>query len=144
MPTARATRSAVTRAASAAALLLALTGCSLFDRDSGSDAQQADPDISATSAPTTPSASASATASVSTVRETCDRALEIAETARQQLQDDPQGLLAEVEDLAATAPPELSGEIAAVREAVEGYRQGDRSLFSVAGEARELQERCTG
>lgn len=141
MPTAR---SAMTRAASAAALLLALTGCSLFDRDSGSDAQQAEPELSATSAPATPSASPTATASVSTVQETCDRALEIAGDARQQLQDDPRALLAEVEDLADTAPPELSGQIASVREAIEGYRQGDRSLLSVAAEARELQERCTG
>ncbi|MGX5358028.1 hypothetical protein [Kocuria sp. KH4] len=125
MPTARPSRPAVARAAAAAALLLALTGCSLFDREAGSGG-------------------ASAEAGVDTVEETCARVLEAARTAPERLREDPAGLLAEVEDLAATAPPELSGQITSIREAVEDYRQGERSMLSVAREARALQERCSG
>ncbi|GEO95339.1 hypothetical protein [Kocuria turfanensis] len=133
MPTSRPPRSAAARAAAAAALLLALTGCSLFDREDGSGAPA-------------PSASGSASdqASVSTVEETCARVLEAARTAPERLQEDPAALLAEVEDLAATAPPELSGQISSIREAVDDYRQGERSMLSVAREARALQERCSG
>ncbi len=138
MPTAHPPRSAATRAAAIAALLLALTGCSLFDRDSGSGTDAAD-----RGAPT-PSASPSGSASVSTAEETCARVLEAARTAPEQLRQDPVALLAEVEDLAATAPPELSGEIASVREAIDEFRQGERSMISVVREARALQERCSG
>lgn len=145
MPTTRTARSAAT----AAVLLLSLTGCSLFDRDSGDD--RAAPEASATSvrsataAPSvtrSPSPSASPTASVSTVRETCDRAGEAAEGAQQRLREDPEGLLAEIDALAETAPPELSGEIADVREAVDDYRKGDRSYLGVLREAKALQDRC--
>lgn len=145
MPTSRPPRSAAARAAAASALLLALTGCSLFDRE-------AEPGAPAPSASGSGSARASGgasdrasdRASVSTVEETCARVLEAARTAPERLQEDPAGLLAEVEDLAATAPPELSGQIASVREAVDEYRQGERSMLSVAREARALQERCSG
>lgn len=137
MPTSRPPRSAAARAAAASALLLALTGCSLFERE-------AEPGAPAPSASGSASARASDRASVSTVEETCARVLEAARTAPERLQEDPAGLLAEVEDLAATAPPELSGQIASVREAVDEYRQGERSMLSVAREARALQERCSG
>ncbi|MGQ1798358.1 hypothetical protein ACT4S5_14680 [Kocuria oceani] len=141
MPTSRPTRSAAARAAAASALLLALTGCSLFDREAEPGAQA--PSASG-SASARASGGASDQASVSTVEETCARVLEAARTAPERLQEDPAGLLAEVEDLAATAPPELSGQIASVREAVDEYRQGERSMLSVAREARALQERCSG
>lgn len=141
MPTSRPPRSAAARAAAASALLLALTGCSLFDREAepGAPAPSASGSASARA-----SGGASDRASVSTVEETCARVLEAARTAPERLQEDPAGLLAEVEDLAATAPPELSGQIASVRQAVDEYRQGERSMLSVAREARALQERCSG
>lgn len=141
MPTSRPPRSAAARAAAASALLLALTGCSLFDREAepGAPAPSASGSASARA-----SGGASDRASVSTVEETCARVLEAARTAPERLQEDPAGLLGEVEDLAATAPPELSGQIASVREAVDEYRQGERSMLSVAREARALQERCSG
>lgn len=142
MPTPRAVRSAAT----AAVLLLALPGCSLFDRDPGAGRPQAEaPATSVRPAAPTPSAtpSASPTASVSTVRETCDRAGEAAGDAQQQLREDPEGLIEEIDALAETAPPELSGEIADVREAVDGYRKGDRSYLSVLREAKALQDRCS-
>lgn len=138
MPTARPPRSAATRAAASVALLLALTGCSLFDRDSGSGTDAADRGAS------TPSASPSGSASVSTVEETCARVLETARTAPEQLQQDPAALFAEVDDIAATAPAELSGEITSVRESIDEFRQGERSMISVVREARALQERCSG
>ncbi|GAA1752990.1 hypothetical protein [Kocuria aegyptia] len=141
-PRSAATRAAATRAAVTAALLLALTGCSLFDGDSGSGTDAADRGASTPSA--SPSGSASAGASADTVEETCARVLEAARTAPEQLQQDPVALLAEVEDIAATAPTELSGEIISVREAIDGFRQGERSMISVIGEARALQERCSG
>ncbi|MFC4904783.1 hypothetical protein [Kocuria oceani] len=141
MPTSRPPRSAAARAAAASALLLALTGCSLFEREAepGAPAPSASGSASARA-----SGGASDRASVSTVEETCARVLEAARTAPERLQEDPAGLLAEVEDLAATAPPELSGQIASVRQAVDEYRQGERSMLSVAREARALQERCSG
>lgn len=142
MPTARPPRSAATRAAASVALLLALTGCSLFDRDSGSGTDAADRGASTPSA--SPTSSPSGSASVSTVEETCARVLETARTAPEQLQQDPAALFAEVEDIAATAPPELSGEITSVREAIDEFRQGERSTISVVREARALQERCSG
>jgi hypothetical protein len=152
VPTPRAVRSTA-----AAALLLAVTGCSLFDRDTGPGEDRAAPETSVTSAPSataasppepggSPSATAaspSATPSVSTVRETCDRAGEAAHDAREKLREDPEELLAEIDELAGTAPPELSDELAAVRDAVDDYRRGERSYFSVLREARDLQERCT-
>ena len=139
----RATRSAATRAASAAALVLALTGCSLFDSNSGPE--RAEPDVAVSTSPSSasPSASPSAAASVATARETCDRAGELAQDARQRLREEPLALLAEIEDIADTAPPELAEQIASVREAVEGYRQGDRSFLDVLQEARDLQQLCT-
>lgn len=142
MPTAHPPRSAATRAAAAVALLLALTGCSLFDRDSGSGTDAADRGASTPSA--SPTSSPSGSASVSTVEETCARVLETARTAPEQLQQDPAALFAEVDDIAATAPPELSGEITSVREAIDEFRQGERSTISVVREARALQERCSG
>ena len=50
----------------------------------------------------------------------------------------------EVDELAATAPDELSGQLTSVREAVAGFRQGERSFISVVQEVRGLQERCSG
>lgn len=137
MPTARVPRPAVTRAATAAVLLLALTGCSLADRDPA--AGQEDP---ASTAPGTPMASADASAA--TVQQTCARVLETVRTAPQQLRDDPAGLFTEVDELAATAPDELSGQLTSVREAVSGFRQGERSFIDVVQELRGLQERCSG
>ncbi|MUN63966.1 hypothetical protein GMA12_12590 [Kocuria sediminis] len=141
MPTSRPSRSAAARAAAAAALLLALTGCSLFDREDGAGAPSSSASGSASDGA---SGGVSDGASVSTVEETCARVLEAARTAPERLQEDPAALLAEVEDLAATAPPELSGQITSIREAVDDYRQGERSMLSVAREARALQERCSG
>ncbi|MFI7483969.1 hypothetical protein ACH9EU_16310 [Kocuria sp. M1R5S2] len=139
MPTPPAVRSAAT----AAVLLLAVTGCSLFERDSGSDEDRSAPGTSVTPAPATTTASPTRTPSVSTVRETCDRAGEAAHEARDTLREHPEELLAEIDELAETAPPELSDEIAAVRDAVDDYRKGDRSYLGVLREAKNLQERCT-
>ena len=139
----RAPRSAATRAASAAVLVLALTGCSLFDSDSGPERVEPENSVSAGPASASPSASPSATASVTTARETCDRAGQLAQDARQRLREEPLALLAEIDDIAATAPSELAEQIAAVREAVEGYRQGDQSFLGVVQEARDLQKLCT-
>ncbi|WP_298583328.1 hypothetical protein [uncultured Kocuria sp.] len=142
MPTARAPRPAVTRAA-VAVLLLALTGCSSAERESAAGAGPEDPAAVATSAPTS-APTASGDASVATVRQTCARVLETVRAAPQQLRDDPAGLFAEVDELAATAPDELSGQLTSVREAVAGFRQGERSFISVVQEVRGLQERCSG
>ncbi|MEX5236380.1 hypothetical protein [Kocuria arenosa] len=139
MPTAHAPRPAVIRAATAAVLLLALTGCSSADRDSAAGAGQ---DAPASTAPSGPAASGGASAA--TVQETCARVLETVRTAPEQLREDPAGLFTEVDELAATAPDELSGQLTSAREAVAGFRQGDRSFISVVQEVRGLQERCSG
>lgn len=139
MPTARAPRPAVVRAATAAVLLLALTGCSSTDRDSAAGSGQDAPASTGTSAP-----AASGDASAATAQQTCARVLETVRTAPQQLREDPTGLVVEVDELAATAPDELSGQITSVREAVAGFRQGERSFISVVQEFRGLQERCSG
>lgn len=139
MPTARAPRPAVVRAATAAVLLLALTGCSSTDLDSAAGSGQDAPASTGTSAP-----AASGDASAATAQQTCARVLETVRTAPQQLREDPTGLVVEVDELAATAPDELSGQITSVREAVAGFRQGERSFISVVQEFRGLQERCSG
>lgn len=139
MPTARAPRPAVTRAVTAAVLLLALTGCSSADRDSAAGAGQDAPASTGTSTP-----AASPDASAATVQEACARVLETVRAAPQQLREDPAGLFAEVDELAAAAPDELSGQLTSVREAVAGFRQGERSFISVVQEVRGLQERCSG
>lgn len=131
MPTARAPRPTAVRAA-AAVLLLALAGCSSGDREApaGQDAPA--------------STGASASGDTAAVEETCARVLETVRTAPQQLRDDPAGLFTEVDELAATAPDELSGQLTSAREAVAGFRQGERSFVSVVQEVRGLQERCSG
>ncbi|MEX5255968.1 hypothetical protein [Kocuria arenosa] len=140
MPTAHAPRPALIRAATAAVvLLLAFTGCSSADRDSATGAGQ---DAPASTAPS--GAAASGGASAATVQEACARVLETVRTAPQQLREDPAGLFTEVDELAATAPDELSGQLTSVREAVAGFRQGERSFISVVQEVRGLQERCSG
>ncbi|MFF0989305.1 hypothetical protein [Kocuria nitroreducens] len=151
MPTARAPRPAVSRAATAAVLLLALTGCSSSaDGDAAAGAGQDDaPASTAPSSPTTSGNASSAPttsgdASTATVQETCARVLETVRTAPQQLREDPAGLFAEVDELAATAPDEVSGQLTSVREAVAGFRRGERSFFGVVQEVRGLQERCSG
>lgn len=140
MPTARAPRPALIRATAAAALLLALTGCSSADRDSAAGAGQ---DAPASTGASVPAASGDASAAT-TVQETCSRVLETVRTAPQQLREDPAGLFVEVDELAATAPDELSGQLTSVRDAVAGFRQGERSFISVVQEVRGLQERCSG
>ena len=70
--------------------------------------------------------------------------LDTVRTAPERLREDPAGLFDEVDELAASAPDELSGEITAVREAVREFRQGDRSLLSVGQELRDLQQRGSG
>ncbi|MFI7494705.1 hypothetical protein ACH9D2_08295 [Kocuria sp. M4R2S49] len=148
MPTDRVPLPSVTRAVTAAVLLLALSGCSLADRDPAAGAGQDGPASAATSAPTASAATSAPTASddasVATVQQTCARVLETVHSAPQQLRDDPAGLFAEVDELAATAPDELSGQLTSVREAVSGFRQGERSFISVVQEVRGLQERCSG
>lgn len=146
MPTSRTPRPAAARAASTAVLLLALTGCSLLERDSASDAGRDDPSSAVTSeasSAVTDDPSASGDASASAVQETCARVLETVRTAPQQLREDPAGLFIEVDELAATAPDELSGQITSVREAVADFRRGERSLVGVVREVRDLQERCS-
>lgn len=137
MPTACAPRPAAIRAATAAVLLLALAGCSSSDGGTA-----AGPDATASAAASAPTASGGASAA--TVQEACARVLETVRTAPQQLRDDPAGLFTEVDELATTAPDELSGQLTSVREAVAGFRQGDRSFISVVQEVRGLQERCSG
>ena len=94
MPTARPPRSTVTRAASAAVLLLALSGCS--SSGEGSAAGQAGPEAAATS--TAPSAGPAS------AEETCARVLDTVRTAPERLREDPAGLFDEVDELAASAP----------------------------------------
>ncbi|MFW3387358.1 UNVERIFIED_CONTAM: hypothetical protein RF648_15270 [Kocuria sp. CPCC 205274] len=141
MPTACAPRPAAIRAATASVLLLVLAGCSSPSSD-GDSAAGAEPDATASAAASAPTASIGA--SPATVQETCARVLETVRTAPQQLRDDPAGLFTEVDELAATAPDELSGQLTSVREAVAGFRQGERSFISVVQEVRGLQERCSG
>ena len=140
MPTACAPRPAAIRAATASVLLLALAGCS--SSAEGDGAAGSGPDSTASAAASAPTASGGA--SPATVQETCARVLETVRTAPQQLRDDPAGLFSEVDELAATAPDELSGQLTSVREAVAGFRQGERSFISVVQEVRGLQERCSG
>ncbi|EYT55463.1 MULTISPECIES: hypothetical protein [Kocuria] len=140
MPTACAPRPAAIRAATASVLLLALAGCS--SSAEGDGAAGSGPDSTASAAASAPTASGGA--SPATVQETCARVLETVRTAPQQLRDDPAGLFTEVDELAATAPDELSGQLTSVREAVAGFRQGERSFISVVQEVRGLQERCSG
>lgn len=140
MPTACAPRPAAIRAATASVLLLALAGCS--SSAEGDGAAGSGPDATASAAASAPTASGGA--SPATVQETCARVLETVRTAPQQLRDDPAGLFTEVDELAATAPDELSGQLTSVREAVAGFRQGERSFISVVQEVRGLQERCSG
>lgn len=140
MPTACAPRPAAIRAATASVLLLALAGCS--SSSEGDGAAGSGPDSTASAAASAPTASGGA--SPATVQETCARVLETVRTAPQQLRDDPAGLFSDVDELAATAPDELSGQLTSVREAVAGFRQGERSFISVVQEVRGLQERCSG
>ena len=140
MPTACAPRPAAIRAATASVLLLALAGCS--SSAEGDGAAGSGPDATASAAASAPTASGGA--SPATVQETCARVLETVRTAPQQLRDDPAGLFSDVDELAATAPDELSGQLTSVREAVAGFRQGERSFISVVQEVRGLQERCSG
>ncbi|MEX5264393.1 MULTISPECIES: hypothetical protein [Kocuria] len=140
MPTACAPRPAAIRAATASVLLLALAGCS--SSAEGDGAAGSGPDSTASAAASAPTASGGA--SPATVQETCARVLETVRTAPQQLRDDPAGLFSDVDELAATAPDELSGQLTSVREAVAGFRQGERSFISVVQEVRGLQERCSG
>ena len=140
MPTACAPRPAAIRAATASVLLLALAGCS--SSAEGDGAAGSGPDSTASAAASAPTASGGA--SPATVQETCARVLETVRTAPQQLRDDPAGLFSDVDELAATAPDELSGQLTSVREAVAGFRQGERSFLSVVQEVRGLQERCSG
>lgn len=140
MPTACAPRPAAIRAATASVLLLALAGCS--SSAEGDGAAGSGPDSTASAAASAPTASGGA--SPATVQETCARVLETVRTAPQQLRDDPAGLFSDVDELAATAPDELSGQLTSVREAVAGFRQGERSFISVVREVRGLQERCSG
>jgi hypothetical protein len=140
VPTACAPRPAAIRAATASVLLLALAGCS--SSAEGDGAAGSGPDSTASAAASAPTASGGA--SPATVQETCARVLETVRTAPQQLRDDPAGLFTEVDELAATAPDELSGQLTSVREAVAGFRQGERSFISVVQEVRGLQERCSG
>ena len=140
MPTACAPRPAAIRAATASVLLLALAGCS--SSAEGDGAAGSGPDSTASAAASAPTASGGA--SPATVQETCARVLATVRTAPQQLRDDPAGLFSDVDELAATAPDELSGQLTSVREAVAGFRQGERSFISVVQEVRGLQERCSG
>jgi hypothetical protein len=138
VPTLHATRSAAARALSVTAVLLALTGCSISDR-------QPDPEQTAAQAPVSSAASTgpAGDASASTVEEACARVLDTVRTAPDQLRQDPLGLLVEIDEIARTAPAELSGELTDLRGAIEGFRQGDESLISVVRQARDLQERCS-
>ena len=77
------------------------------------------------------------------LEEACARVLDTVGTAPDQLRQDPLGLLVEIDEIARTAPAELSGELTDLRDAVEGFRQGDESLISVVRKARDLQERCS-
>ncbi|MFF0903213.1 UNVERIFIED_CONTAM: hypothetical protein RF653_06015 [Kocuria sp. CPCC 205316] len=138
MPTLHATRSAAARAVAVTAVLLTLTGCSFADR-------QPEPEQTAAQAPVSSAASTgpAGEASAGTVDEACARVLDTVRTAPDQLRQDPLGLLVEIDEIARTAPAELSGELTDLRDAVEGFRQGDESLISVVRKARDLQERCS-
>ncbi|MCM3688052.1 hypothetical protein [Kocuria rosea] len=133
MPT---TRPAARRPLAAAALLLALSGCSL---GGGAPA----PPPSSSSDASSGSGSASPGTSEAAERRACARVVETARTAPQRLGEDPLGLLEELTALADTAPAELAGQIREVRDAVDGFRQGERRLTEVVGELRELQQRCS-
>ena len=138
MPILHATRSAAARALSATSVLLVLTGCSYAD-------QQPDPEQTVTQAPASSATSSEPTgeASASTVDEACARVLDTVRTAPEQLREDPLGLLLEIDEIARTAPAELSEQLTDLRGAIEGFRRGDESLISVVRQARDLQERCS-
>ncbi|MEX5258122.1 hypothetical protein [Kocuria arenosa] len=120
------------------AVLLALTGCSFADR-------QPDPEQTGSQTPagSATSPGPSGDASASTVEEACARVLDTVRTAPEQLRQDPLGLLVEIDEIARTAPAELSEQLTDLRGAVEGFRRGDESLISVVRQARDLQERCS-
>ena len=63
--------------------------------------------------------------------------------APQALREDPLGLFQELAALAESAPAELSGQITAVRDSVDAFRNGEGSLTGVLGELRGLQQRCS-
>lgn len=137
MPSPNTVRSVAARAAATTAVLVALTGCASADPQPGSGEPVAEAPVS--------SAASSAPAgdrSVSAVDDACARVLDTVRAAPEQLRQDPLGLLLEVDEIARTAPAELSGQITDLRDAVEGFRQGDESLIGVVREARKLQERC--
>ncbi len=138
MPTLRATRPRMARALSMTAVLLVLTGCSF----AGPRPDAGQP------APESPTSSASAggqttDAAAGSVDDACARIVDMVRTAPEQLAKDPLGLLLEIDEIARTAPPELSGQITELRDAVESFRQGDESLIGVVRKARQLQERCS-
>lgn len=130
-------RSVVARTASTTAVLVVLTGCASADPQAGPGEPVAEAPVSSAA----PSASAG-DPSVSTVDDACARVLDTVRTAPEQLREDPLGLLLEVDEIARAAPAELSGQITDLRDAVEGFRQGDESLINVVRQARQLQERC--
>ncbi|WP_146067364.1 hypothetical protein [Arthrobacter sp. SX1312] len=138
MPTLRATRSRVARALSTTAVLLVLTSCSFADPPP--DARQPAAESPMSSAP---SGEPATDAAVDTVDDACARIVDMVRTAPEQLGTDPLGLLLEIDEIARTAPPELSSQITELRDAVENFRQGDESLISVVRKARQLQERCS-
>ena len=134
---------AVRRSGPALVLLAGLTGCSLVapgQPAASPSGSSASPSAAATSS-ADPGAAAGGT--VSTEEETCARVVEAARTAPQQLGEDPLALLQELTALADTAPAELAVQIDEVRDAVDGFRQGERRLTEVVGEVRELQQRCS-
>lgn len=133
MPIPLVPRCAPARCAAAAALLLALAGCSSGGGTDGG----ASPSVLVTSPAGT------AGASLSTQQETCERVIETLRSAPERLLQDPLALLQDVTVLAETAPAELSGQLTAVRDAVDEFRRGERPLSSVVGQIRELQERCS-
>lgn len=138
MPTPHAPRSVAARAGFAITVLLALTGCSFAD-------QQPNPAQTAAEAPngSETSGQPAGDPSVSTVDEACARVLDTVRTAPEQLRENPLELLLEIDEIARTAPAELSGQITDLRDSVEGFRQGDESLIGVVRRARDLQERCS-
>lgn len=140
-------RPGVVRCAAGAAVLLALSGCSpggdASTGGSGTSSPGAPGPATSSVAPSTAATGAPADTSVSTEQETCARVVETARSAPQRLREDPLALVEEFTALADTAPAELSAQIQEVRDAVDGFRRGERRLTEVVGEVRELQRRCS-
>ncbi len=127
-------RPALRRGAAGLVLAALLTGCGGPGEQEGT---------APTSAAAPSSASPSGRQGKLTEQEACARVADTVRGAPQALREDPLELFQELAALAESAPAELSGQITAVRDSVDAFRNGEGSLTGVLGELRGLQQRCS-